>query len=152
MVKQLEHELKNYNLYKTVANYFSVEGILKLEEYFDKRAAEEHNHAGWIHHFLSEADVKFTYPLIEKNAEAINDYVSPFEVSVDREIQTTNMIYVIYEKALALRDYMTASWLLEKLIKEQIEEENTSRMALTIMNQESDIFLKADAVLDLLGG
>ena len=45
---------------------------------------------------------------------------------------------------------MTASWLYEKLIKEQIEEENTSRMAVTIMEEESDIYLKADKVLDLL--
>ena len=45
---------------------------------------------------------------------------------------------------------MTASWLFDKLIKEQIEEENTSRMALTIMEEESDIYLRAKKVLKLL--
>ena len=33
LVKQLGHELKNYNLYMSFANFFAIEGITKLEEY-----------------------------------------------------------------------------------------------------------------------
>ena len=60
------------------------------------------------------------------------------------------MIYKIYDAALEENDFLTACWLYEKLIKEQIEEENTSRMALTIMEENADIYNKADQVLDLL--
>lgn len=150
MVKQIAHELKNYNLYRSYANYFSVEGITDLEEYYLKRAHEEYNHHDWISSYLSEADCKFMYPVIDFNTEKITNYLDPFTQTVDREILTTQMIYAIYEQAQSEKDFMTSSWLYDKLILEQLEEENLSRMAKTIMEEESDIFIRAERVLDLL--
>ena len=150
LIKQLAHELKNYNLYKSFANYYDVEGCVALAEYYKKRADEELLHHKWILDYLTEGDVKFMYPAVEQNSEKPTDYVMPFKATIDREIQTTQMIYAIYEAAIAEKDYMTASWLFDKLIKEQIEEENTSRMALTIMEEESDIYFRAKKVLKLL--
>lgn len=150
MVKQIAHELKNRNLYLSFANFFSVEGIVDLEEYYRKRAEEENNHHQWLADYLSEGDYKFMYPAIEMNTEKIVDYIDPFNQTVDREIQTTQMLYSIYELAITEKDFMTASWLYEKLIKEQIEEENTSRMAVTIMEEKSDIYLRAKHVINLL--
>lgn len=150
MVKQIAHELKNYNLYLSYANYFSVEGILDLEEYYRKRAEEENNHHHWLMDYLSEADFKFMYPAVEMNTEKISNYIDPFVQTIDREILTTQMIYAIYEQATAEKDFMTASWLYEKLIKEQIEEENVSRMAKVLIEEDSDIFLRAKRILNLL--
>lgn len=150
LVKQIAHELKNRNLYLSFANYFSVEGIVDLEKYYRYRADEEDDHHKWIMDYLSEGDYKFMYPAVEQNTEKFDTYVTPFKQTVDREIVTTQMLYEIYELAISEKDYMTASWLYEKLIKEQIEEENTSRMAVTIMEEESNIYGKADKVLDLL--
>ena len=101
--------------------------------------------------YLSEGDFQFVYPQIDLNTEKWDTITTPFTLTVEREIQTTEMIYVIYEAATAEKDFMTASWLYEKLIKEQIEEENTSRMAVTIMETDAGIYSKADAILDLLG-
>jgi ferritin len=152
MVKQIAHELKNHNLYRSMANYFSVEGIRDLEDYFNKRAHEEYNHHEWLSHFLSEADVKYVYPAVDMNEEKFTDYVTPFTQTVDREIQTTQMLYAIFEQATSEKDHMTASWLYDKLIKEQIEEENVSRMARTIMEEENvPIYDRAEQVLELLG-
>lgn len=150
MVNQIAHELKNYALYRSYANYFSIEGVLDLEAYYLKRAHEEYNHHEWLSHYLSEADYKFMYPAIEMNTEKIGSYNDPFIQTVEREIQTTNLIYAIYQKCELNHDYMTCSWLGEKLVKEQIEEENVSRMALTIMEESSDIYLRASKVLGLL--
>jgi ferritin len=150
LVKQIAHELKNYTLYKSYANFFSVEGITDLEKYYNQRASEEFNHQEWIANYLSNADCKFMYPAIEFNDEKAITYLDPFTQTVAREIQTTQMIYAIYELAVSLKDHMTASWLYEKLIKEQIEEENISRMACTIIEESSDIYLRADRILDLL--
>ena len=151
LVKQLGHELKNYNLYMSFANFFAIEGITKLEEYYTKRATEELDHHEWIMKFLNDADYSFMYPSIEKNTETPTDIIFPFKATVDREIQTTQLIYHIYEEAIAEKDYMTSSWLSEKLIKEQIEEENTSRMAVTIIEEESlTVFEKACQILSLL--
>jgi ferritin len=151
LVKQIAHELKNFSLYMSYANYFSVDGITDLEEYYRKRAHEELNHHQWIMDYLSDGDYAFIYPAVEQNSEKITSQMVPFGQTVVREIQTTQLLYAIYEASLAEKDYMTASWLYEKLIKEQIEEENTSRMAVTIMEEETrNIFDKAESVLELL--
>jgi ferritin len=152
MVKQVAHELKNYNLYKSYANYFGIEGIVDLEKYYQKRATEEYHHHEWLVDYLSEADFKFTYPVIEQNTEKFSSYTDPFLQTMDREIMTTEMIYAIYKQCQIEGDYMTCSWLYEKLIKEQIEEENVTRMARTIMEESADIFIRAKQVLNLLKG
>lgn len=150
MVKQIAHELKNYNLYRSYANFFNIEGIIPLETYYLQRAKEELLHHDWLSDYLAEGDFKFVYPAVEVNTEAFSKYIEPFVQTIDREIQTTQMIYAIYEQCLSEKDYMTCSWLYEKLIKEQIEEENTSRAARTIMEEDSDIFMKANRVKHLL--
>lgn len=151
MVKQIAHELKNFNLYKSYANYFSVSGISDLETYYNKRAEEEKHHQEWLESYLSDGDFKFMYPVVEQNTEKITNDLDPFLQTVDREMQTTEMIYAIYEQCQKEKDYMTSAWLYEKLIKEQVEEENISRMARTIMEETSDIYIRAERVLDLLG-
>jgi len=151
LLTQLAHELKNYNLYMSFANYFGTEAIVDLECYYKHRAKEELEHHQWIMNYLSEADVKFTYPAIEKNSELFNDYVAPFIQTVEREILTTQMIYDIYSQAESDKDYMTCSWLYKLLIPEQVEEENISRMARKIMEEEdADIFIRAHKVLELI--
>lgn len=150
LTSQIAHELKNYNLYMSFANFFSVEGITDIEEYYRKRAAEELKHHQWIMDYLSDADYKFTYPPVEVNTEKFSDYVTPFKQTVVREIETTDLIYAIYEKAMSEKDFMTVTWLEELLILEQREEEDTSRMATTIIEESSDIFNRAERILELL--
>lgn len=152
LVKQLSHELKNFNLYNSFANYFSLEGIVDLEKYYTKRAHEEKLHHKWIFNYLTDADYRIIYTTTPINEEQIVDsWLAPFKATVDREIETTQLIYTIYEAAIAEKDFMTASWLYEKLIKEQIEEESISRMAVSIIEIDGDIFNKAEAILNLLG-
>jgi ferritin len=150
LVNQLAHELKNYNLYKTFANYFDVEGLVSLSEYYTKRAEEELKHHQWIYDYLTEADIIFQYPAIEANGYKVKNYVEPFQLTVDREIETTDLIYKIYETALTEKDYMTATWLQQLLIPEQIEEENITRMALTIMEEDADLYVRSEQILELL--
>lgn len=152
LVNQLSHELKNFNLYSSFANYFSLEGIISLEEYYTKRAAEEKNHHDWILSYLHDADYRVKYAVTPINEEqTVDSWLIPFKATVDREIETTQMIYIIYESAISEKDFMTASWLYERLIKEQIEEESISRMAVSIIEIDGDIFNKAEAILNLLG-
>ena len=121
LIKQVAHELKNYNLYRTFASYFDVEGIADFAEYWNKRAGEELNHHNWVVNYLTAANYPVVYPAIEANGIEIKDYSTPFIASLDREIETTQMIYGLYELAQTEKDYMTSCWLYEKLIKEQVE-------------------------------
>ena len=150
LVNQLAHELKNFNLYKAIANYFSVEDIDNIAEYYHKRAAEELHHHDWIFEYLTDADYKFDYPDIPSNGVKFNNWLEPFQLTVDREIETTNLIYTIYEAARDEKDYMTMLWLERPLLLEQIEEESTSRTALGIMETDVNIYKKADQILKLL--
>lgn len=153
LIKQAAHELKNFVLYNNFANYFELEAIVPLAEYFSKRAAEEKAHHDWILSYMNDADCRMMYPAIEQNKEqAVESLIDPFVFTVDREIETTQLLYKIHEQAVAERDLMTMIWLQEHLIKEQIEEENTSRVARAIMERDGDILIKAEAVLNLLAG
>lgn len=150
LVKQIAHELKNYNLYRSYASFFNIEGLVDLQEYYHKRAEEELHHHDWIVEYLTEGDYKFTYPAVEKNTEVFTEYVHPFIQTIDREILTTQMIYSIYELAESQKDYMTCVWLYKYLLNEQLEEENISRAARVIIEETGDIFNKAKAILGLL--
>ena len=149
LMTQLGHELENYTLYKMFANYYAVEGILPLEEYFKKRADEELLHHDWVFNYLNEADCDIQYPNV-KIEKKISSLIDPFVQTIAKEIETTQMIYKIADQALKEKDYMTFNWLNQHLIKEQIEEENTSRMAKQIMELEADLLEKAEQVLELL--
>lgn len=150
LVKQIAHELKNYNLYVSFANYFETEGIVDLGTYYYKRAEEEKHHSEWIEKYLTDADYKFIFPQIEKNEVTFETYIDPFILTVEREIETTQMLYNVVELTMKEKDYMTYEWMLRTLIAENREEENTSRMARSVMEQEADIFIKAKKVLNLL--
>ena len=149
--RQLNHELENFLLYKEFAAYFANIGLIDLEKYYIKRADEEKTHYEWIFKYLSEADCVIKHnefsPLKDNNVESIID---PFIKTLDKEIETTTLIYEIYEKALELKDFMTITWLQSLLIKEQIEEENISRVAKTIIELEGDILIKSKQILNLL--
>ena len=62
------------------------------------------------------------------------------------------MICEIYEAAQAEKDHMTVTWLQKPLLLEQIEEENSSRAALGIMEQDADVYMKAKRILNTLEG
>lgn len=150
LVKQLAHELKNYNLYKQFANYYEVAGVGKLGKYYNKRADKELEHHNWVFDYLTAGDVKFQYPAIEANNVEVKNHLEPFQLTLDREIETTNLIYDLYEAAKAEKDYMTMIWIEKPLLFKRIKEENTSRAALGIMEEDANIFSKAGRILDLL--
>lgn len=134
-----------------MANYFAVEGIVQLEEYYVKRAIEEYHHHDWIRTRLSEADFSYKYPAVPQVKNDWPNNIQPFKDTVLKEIETTEKIDRIAKVAMEEGDYQTFTWLQSKLIPEQHEEESTSRTALDIMNQEdASIFKKAEEVYELL--
>lgn len=154
-VRQLQHELKNFALYNSFSVYFSCKGLEKLGKYYKARADEELNHQQWIMGYLSDCDAVFEYPAIPVNEnQKMTDYVTPFKMTVDREIETTEMIKEIADTAFKQGDWMTLTFLMgsynnARLLPEQIEEESLSRTALDIMMSDDHILKKEDQVYDL---
>lgn len=153
ILKQLAHELSNYTLYMSFAAFYARFGYVNLEKYYRKRADEEYKHHMWCYDYLSEADCIFVYPAIVPVPEKYTpetDLLKPFEWTIEREIETTQMIYAIKDAAIKEGDRMTSGWLNRLLIAEQIEEENTSRMAQSIAEQEDSWLEKAEEIYELL--
>lgn len=153
LVKQLGCEIANHNLYKTFANYFATEGLNELETYWNGRANEELVHHNWIYNYLTENDALFQYPPIPAINIEIADRIAPFEATVDREIETTLGINKIVDQAMKEGDWATFQWLNGSnpedgmLVKEQIEEEATSRTALDIAKEEGSWLRKEKSIL-----
>ena len=151
-IKQIAHEIENRHLYMSFANFFATEGLNKISEYYLKRSDEEDLHHKWMYNWLTFNDVDFQYPAIKEINLNYNDREFPFNFTVDREIETTDMINNILEKANELKDYATINWLngggpIEgKLIPEQVEEESISRTIRDI-STENDSWLNKDKLI-----
>lgn len=148
LVKQLGCEIANHNLYRSFANYFGTEGLDKLAYYYNRRAEEEMNHHQWIFDYLTENDAVFQYPPIAAVNVDIKERSTPFDLTVDKEIETTLGINRIVDQALSEKDWATYKWL-DKLVMEQVEEESTSRSARDIANGDGSWLRKEKSILSL---
>ncbi|KZX15031.1 ferritin BfrB [Methanobrevibacter cuticularis] len=148
LVAQISNELYNHSLYMTFANYFALNGLDKLKDYYIGRAEEEIEHHRWIADRLNYADIEFSYPAINAIDIEIDDKVEPFITTVDAEIETTKRIYEIVNAAREEEEWETVYWLQELLVNEQTEEEHISRKYLKIAQQnDADWLTKADIIL-----
>ena len=147
LLRQLKHELQNHNIYMNFANYFGVRGFVVLEEYFKLRADEEYLHHSWIRKYLNENDAEYIYPMVD-----------PFKMTVDLEIETTQMIYEIVDQAAAECDWATFNWLLGhdettgRLVEEQREEESISRTVRDIAESEGSWLRKEKSIMNAYKG
>ena len=151
LTQQISNELYNHALYKMMENYFAIEGIDDLAKYYHKRAAEEYEHFTWIFDYMCYQDAVVIMPAVEKPKEQVIDTVDIFRITVDVEIKTTAQIQALYKLAVEEGDGFTRIWLDEKLLKEQVEKESTSRTALDIIKlKDTPILERARKILDLL--
>ena len=152
LTNQLQHEMKNHNLYKMFSLYYNEQAYFKLSLYYSKRAQEELNHYNWIQSYLHDCDIYLKEDLqIPINDNKIKDLKSPFIDTVEREVETTKMIYKIVDAAVKESDWKTFNFLHKDLIPEQIEEEKLSRTALKIISCDTDLSSKQDSILELYG-
>jgi len=147
LVAQIGHELYNHNLYRTFANYFAVKGLHKLETYYIARANEEFEHHTWIVDRLNYADVLYEYPEVPVVDVDIKDEEDTFILTLDKEIETTTLIYNIAKNAEKEEEWETVKWLQDTLIDEQNEEEHISRKFLKVAQQDTDWVTKEDYIL-----
>lgn len=154
LLRQLKHELQNHNIYMNFANYFGVRGFMVLEEYYKQRADEEYLHHSWIRKYLNENDAEYIYPTIDQFDKKIDDMVTPFRLTVDLEIETTQMINEIVDRAAEEGDWATFNWLnghdkeTGMLVNEQVEEESISRTVCDIAETEGSWLRKEKSIMN----
>lgn len=148
LVKQISHELFNHDLYRTFANYYKVQGLQKLEKYYIDRANEELVHHRWIVDRLNQCDYAFSYPDVLPVEVNISNRIVPFELTVEKEIETTELIQNIATQAMEEKDWITFGWLYELLLKEQHEEEYISRHTLKLAEIDTDWLTIQDSIIE----
>lgn len=153
LIEQMSVELYNHNLYRSFANYYSVNGLNKLSDYYSMRAQEEYNHFLWCIKFANESDLRYDLPKIDEVNEKLDNFITPFEIALDAEIETTEMIYDMADRAREVKDNIFLQWLYKSglLVDEQSEECSLSRKTLAIMNLDDSILAKQDAIANLYG-
>lgn len=154
MIDQISRELYNHNVYRTYANYYYVRGLFKLHLYYEMRSNEEYNHHQWIVDRLYRAGVDFNYPEVPaiKSNHVILKPEDSFGKTVDLEIETTMWIAKMIEAAREEKDWQTEGWLKRTLMEEQMEEEDVSRIILTMSEEDTDWQTKEDTILSYYNG
>lgn len=158
LLRQLQHELYNHNLYRSFANFYGINGLTVLEAYYIKRAEEEKLHHDWIIGYLSYNDAAVVYPEIPAIKEEWEDLVEPFRLTVDKEIETTNLIKEMVDASISEKDWFTYTWLFGnspiagKLLPEQIEEESVSRTILDIAESDGSWLRKEKSIMNAYTG
>jgi len=155
LIKQLEHELSNYMLYKSYSNLSNSEGLFMLEKYYNGRANEEYKHYSWVAEYLTDHDVRFDYPTVLPSNDVTDDILQTFADTIAREVLTTEMIENIAKVALEEGDYMTFAWLGSNdpdkgmLLLEQVEEESISRNFYEIAKKDEPWLIKEETIYSI---
>lgn len=158
LLRQLQKELYNMNLYFSFSNYYGVRGYQVLEEYYRLRAEEEKHHHDWCMKYLNNSDAEYKYPEIPAINERWNDMVTPFQITVDAEILTTEYINEIVDLAIDEGDWQTYQFLMSenddtgRLVQEQFEEMSISRTALDIAKSEGSWLRKEKSIMNAYKG
>lgn len=148
---QIIHEFENYFIYLNFANELSRQGFLDGESYFKFRAEEELKHAHMLIDYLTKNDGVLNINEIKNpiaEPEKGHTLKEIFQLTLDREILTTKKLIEIWNEAANNNMIGLRNWLENGLIKiQEDDEEPESRLALTIMKEESsDNFVKLQKI------
>lgn len=124
---QFAHERRNEFLYKQRQSWADFRGFNGVADYFKQESAGEHEHSEIVLNYIFDRNEElkispFIFDVPDIGSEAT--LISLFATALEVEYGTTAALQNIYSQAIAEGDFMTASWLFDKLIPAQISEEN----------------------------
>jgi len=126
LIKQINLELHSGYIYMEFANYYEEKNLPGFAHWYMVQAKEELGHAMRIRTFLIDAGVKVTYSPIADTEKDFKDVKAPLLSGLKHEQYITASINKIYEKALELKDHLSANFL-QWFIEEQGEEETNAQ-------------------------
>ncbi len=124
--EQINKELHSGYLYLEFANYYESKNLPGFAKWFVHQAHEEYEHAMKIRHFLIEAGERVTFSALADTDKDFKDVKAPLVAALEHEQFITASINKIYEKALSLKDHLSANFL-QWFIAEQGEEETNAQ-------------------------
>jgi ferritin len=124
--EQIKHEFYSSYLYLSMASYFENIPLDGFAKWFRKQAKEEHEHGMKIYNYLIERNLHVDLQAIDKPPVKFNSIPEIFQMAFDHERKVTQLIYRLYESAIAAKDHATHVFL-QWFITEQVEEEKNAQ-------------------------
>jgi ferritin len=123
---QITHERRNQALYLQIASYFEDMQLTNIAKFFFKQASDENDHAKLlIDHLNNRVGGKVSIQTVEFPVLSLNNIGEIASYYLKLEEGTTFAIESIYKRALESGSYIDLG-VLSKLLKEQVEEEDTA--------------------------
>lgn len=121
------HEIENQLIYSRIASWLDRHGLYKLSKYYDEWSTEERNHSEWVKDFLQSIGIELpnSFNINVENLE-FKDIYSFVDMTVEREEETTDIYNEIYRLANADANGLCMEFVMNTMLKEQIEETDKS--------------------------
>ncbi len=144
LCQQILVELGNQNKYSQVQSYFEDLQLKNLANFFKKQSDGEHDHANlFISHINDRNGGKVNIGEVEIPDMIFADINSVADFYMLTEQQTTESIEALYDLALSEKSYIDIPFL-DKMLDEQVEEEDTSqRLALNLKSVKDLVLFDA---------
>lgn len=139
--EQVVIELGNKNKYMQVQSFLEDLQLKNLADFFKEQSNGENGHANLFMNHINDRDggqVKLGEVDAPKSDFTDINSIADFYVSTEQE--TTASIESLYDLALSTRSYIDLDFL-QSMLKEQIEEEDTSLRLAMQLKSVKDIYL-----------
>ena len=139
--QQILIELQNHNTYMQIQSMFDDMQLIHLAKFFKEQAAGENAHANlFMDHLNDRNGGKVSIGEINAPAITFTDINSIADFYVLTEQETTESIEALYELALDEKSYIDLPFL-QRMLLEQVEEENISQQFALRIKSVKDIVL-----------
>lgn len=123
--QQIGKELYSAYLYLAIANYYEDQNLNGFANWYEIQAKEEMDHAMLFRRYVLNNDASVKLEAIDEPVLNYTSLQEPLQAGLTHERYVTDLINIIYEQALASRDYQTVQFL-DWFVKEQGEEEKNA--------------------------
>jgi len=132
--QQVNAELWSSYLYLSMSYDMDKKGYEGMSKWFAAQAKEEFEHASRFMKFIGEMDGTVALMPIEEVRQTWNSPEDAFADTLLHEKIVTEKIHKLMDKAVELKDYATQN-MLKWFVDEQVEEEDTARKILDVLEK-----------------
>lgn len=143
LVEQVGHELSAHQAYYGISLYFEGQSLKRWARLFHGQSVEEAQHATKIIAFLIDNEVQFDLPAIGSATTRYASAKAAVEAALASEIRVTGYFDVLARVAQDAGDHRSLQFL-QWFIEEQVEEEQTMRGLLDLIDSGINLFAAED--------
>ena len=134
---QIKYELESAHYYNAMQAYFDSNDLPGFANFFKVQAQEERSHAEKFYHFVYETNGDVSLTSLDLPGKDFDSPLDVFKKALVHEQFVTKRIYHLMDIAVEEKNYATQS-MLNWFIDEQVEEENSMREIIVMLERVQD--------------